>query len=86
MRQMCQALEAAHGVGVIHRDLKPQNIMQRSHGRILVMDFGLARTMEGDGMTQVGALVGTMEYMSPSRRWQRTRPALGSVRRRLDSL
>jgi serine/threonine protein kinase/tetratricopeptide (TPR) repeat protein len=65
MQQVCQALEAAHGVGVIHRDLKPQNIMRETSGRILVMDFGLARTMEGDGMTQVGALVGTMEYMSP---------------------
>ena len=65
MQQVCQALEAAHGVGVIHRDLKPQNIMREDSGRILVMDFGLARTMEGEGMTQVGALVGTMEYMSP---------------------
>jgi len=65
MQQVCQALEAAHSVGVIHRDLKPQNIMRENTGRILVMDFGLARTMEGDGMTQVGALVGTMEYMSP---------------------
>src|SRR6266567_6176136 len=51
--------------GVIHRDLKPQNIMQDRAGRILVMDFGLARTLEGEGMTQTGALVGTMEYMSP---------------------
>lgn len=65
IRQVCQALEAAHGAGVIHRDLKPQNIMREESGRILVMDFGLARTIEGDGMTQVGALVGTMEYMSP---------------------
>jgi len=65
MQQVCQALEAAHAVGVIHRDLKPQNIMREASGRILVMDFGLARTMEGDGMTQTGALVGTMEYMSP---------------------
>ena len=65
MQQVCQALQAAHSVGVIHRDLKPQNVMQESTGRILVMDFGLARTMEGDRMTQTGALVGTMEYMSP---------------------
>lgn len=65
IQQVCQALEAAHSVGVIHRDLKPQNIMRENTGRILVMDFGLARTIEGDGMTQVGALVGTMEYMSP---------------------
>ena len=65
MEQVCRALEAAHSVGVIHRDLKPQNIMQDKSGRIVVMDFGLARTLEGDGMTQTGALVGTMEYMSP---------------------
>jgi serine/threonine protein kinase/tetratricopeptide (TPR) repeat protein len=65
IQQVCQALHAAHSVGVIHRDLKPQNIMQDASGRILVMDFGLARTLEGDGMTQTGALVGTMEYMSP---------------------
>ncbi len=65
IQQVCQALDAAHSVGVIHRDLKPQNIMQDRSGRILVMDFGLARTLQGDGMTQTGALVGTMEYMSP---------------------
>jgi serine/threonine protein kinase/tetratricopeptide (TPR) repeat protein len=65
MQQICEALDASHSVGVIHRDLKPQNVMQEEGGRILVMDFGLARTMEGDGMTQTGALVGTMEYMSP---------------------
>jgi eukaryotic-like serine/threonine-protein kinase len=65
IEQVCRALEAAHNVGVIHRDLKPQNIMLDHNGRVLVMDFGLARTMEGDGMTQSGALVGTFEYMSP---------------------
>jgi len=65
MRQVCLALQAAHAVGVIHRDLKPQNIMRENTGRVLVMDFGLARTLEGDGMTQTGAWMGTMEYMSP---------------------
>ena len=65
IQQVCRALEAAHTVGVIHRDLKPQNIMRDKSGRILVMDFGLARTLQGDGMTQTGALLGTMDYMSP---------------------
>src|SRR5580700_4347600 len=66
IEQVCRALEAAHNVGVIHRDLKPQNIMwETDSGRILVMDFGLAKTLEGERMTQTGAMVGTMEYMSP---------------------
>jgi eukaryotic-like serine/threonine-protein kinase len=57
IRHVCLALEAAHSVGVIHRDLKPQNIMQDKQGRILVMDFGLARSIGSEGMTQTGALV-----------------------------
>jgi tetratricopeptide (TPR) repeat protein/predicted Ser/Thr protein kinase/transposase len=66
MRQVCRALEAAHAVGVIHRDLKPQNIMRDKQGRVVVMDFGLARLLDShDGMTQTGAIVGTLEYMSP---------------------
>jgi eukaryotic-like serine/threonine-protein kinase len=65
IRQVCLALDAAHTEGVIHRDLKPQNIMRDAQGRIVVMDFGLARSLESDGMTQTGALIGTMEYMSP---------------------
>jgi eukaryotic-like serine/threonine-protein kinase len=64
--QVCKALEVSHAEGVIHRDLKPQNIMLDEHGKVSVMDFGIARSMEvGGGMTQTGALVGTPEYMSP---------------------
>ena len=65
LRQVCAALEAAHVEGVVHRDLKPQNIMLESNGRVVVMDFGLARSMEATGMTQAGALMGTPAYMSP---------------------
>ncbi len=65
IQQICRALEVAHGEGVIHRDLKPQNVMLDPQGRIVVMDFGLARSFESHGMTQTGALVGTLEYMSP---------------------
>jgi serine/threonine protein kinase/tetratricopeptide (TPR) repeat protein len=64
--QVCKALEVSHAEGVIHRDLKPQNIMLDEQGKVSVMDFGIARSMEpGGGMTQTGALVGTPEYMSP---------------------
>ena len=65
LRQVCAALEAAHAEGVIHRDLKPQNIMIEASGRICVMDFGLARSMEANGMTQAGTVMGTPAYMSP---------------------
>jgi len=65
LRQVCTALEAAHAEGVIHRDLKPQNIMIESGGRVVVMDFGLARSMEATGLTQAGAVMGTPAYMSP---------------------
>ncbi len=65
VEQVCRALDTAHSEGVIHRDLKPQNIMRDKHGRIVVMDFGLARSLGDSGLTQTGALVGTLEYMSP---------------------
>jgi len=63
--QVCAGLEAAHSEGVIHRDLKPGNIMRDAAGRVVIMDFGLARSLQGDGMTQTGMMIGTMEYMSP---------------------
>ncbi|HKM80966.1 MAG TPA: tetratricopeptide repeat protein [Candidatus Acidoferrum sp.] len=72
IRQVCLALDAAHSAGIIHRDLKPQNIMQDKNGRILVMDFGLARSVETGGMTQTGALLGTIEYMSPEQSMGKT--------------
>jgi serine/threonine protein kinase/tetratricopeptide (TPR) repeat protein len=72
IRHVCMALDAAHSVGIIHRDLKPQNIMQDKAGRILVMDFGLARSVQSEGMTQTGALLGTIEYMSPEQAMGKT--------------
>ena len=65
MKQMLSGLQAAHREGIVHRDLKPGNIMRDAQGRIVVMDFGLARSIGGDGMTRTGAMLGTMEYMSP---------------------
>jgi predicted Ser/Thr protein kinase len=65
MLQVCRALEAAHEAGVVHRDLKPQNIMLAPDGRVLVMDFGVARSMQTTGMTRTGDMIGTPSYMSP---------------------
>ena len=63
--QVCRALESAHAAGVVHRDLKPQNIMLDVKDRVYVMDFGIAHSLETPGMTQTGVLMGTPEYMSP---------------------
>lgn len=65
IEQVCRGLEAAHSEAVIHRDLKPQNIMMDRSGKITVMDFGIARSTAPGGMTHTGALIGTPEYMSP---------------------
>ncbi len=62
-RQICAGLAAAHGKGVIHRDLKPQNIMMDKRGQIMIMDFGLASLAQR--VTGVEARNGTPAYMSP---------------------
>jgi serine/threonine protein kinase/tetratricopeptide (TPR) repeat protein len=64
-QQICRGLEAAHVEGVVHRDLKPQNVMVDDTARVWLMDFGLARSMEQAGMTRTGVLMGTPDYMSP---------------------
>jgi predicted Ser/Thr protein kinase/HAMP domain-containing protein len=65
-KQLCRALEAAHDQGIIHRDVKPQNIIVAPDGVVKVMDFGIARAVERKkGMTQTGLVVGTPEYMAP---------------------
>lgn len=65
MEQVAGGLAAVHREGIIHRDLKPGNIMRDKTGRVVVMDFGLARSLASDGMTRTGAMLGTIEYMSP---------------------
>ena len=64
-QQTCQGLAAAHEQDVVHRDLKPQNIMLDKAGNVLLTDFGLAKSLGASGMTETGALLGTPFYMSP---------------------
>ena len=64
-KQICEGLNEAHRLGVVHRDLKPQNIMIDKQGNARIMDFGIARSLESKGTTRPGVMIGTPEYMSP---------------------
>ncbi|MDH7512884.1 MAG: protein kinase [Clostridiales bacterium] len=64
-RQVCEGLAEAHRLGVVHRDLKPSNIMIDKEGQARIMDFGIARSMKAKGITGLGVMIGTPEYMSP---------------------
>jgi serine/threonine protein kinase/tetratricopeptide (TPR) repeat protein len=63
--EVADALEYAHQQGVVHRDMKPSNLLLSPSGRLSVNDFGLARMLEQPGMTMTGEFVGTPAYMSP---------------------
>jgi serine/threonine protein kinase/tetratricopeptide (TPR) repeat protein len=64
-KQICQGLSEAHRQGVIHRDLKPSNIIVDRSGNVHIMDFGIALSRETEGLTDPGAVPGTIEYLAP---------------------
>ena len=64
-KQICEGLSEAHKLGVVHRDLKSNNIMIDKEGNVRIMDFGIARSLEAKGITGAGMMIGTPEYMSP---------------------
>jgi serine/threonine-protein kinase len=63
--QVCSALDYAHMRGLVHRDIKPGNIMVKRNGEVKLMDFGIAHTRHFDALTMPGTLIGTPAYMSP---------------------
>lgn len=66
IKDMCRALDYAHGKGFVHRDIKPENILFREDGSAVLTDFGIARITDSDpSITRVGTVVGTPQYMSP---------------------
>jgi len=64
-RQVCDGLGEAHRLRIVHRDLKPHNIMIDTEGNAKIMDFGVARSLREEGLTQAGYAVGTPTYMAP---------------------
>ena len=64
-RQVCDGLEHAHSNGLVHRDLKPGNLIERDDGTVKIADFGIARAVEGTELTETGTVVGTAAYLAP---------------------
>jgi len=64
-KQVCEGLAEAHRLRVVHRDLKPQNIMIDKEGNAKIMDFGISHSLEAKGVTRTGMIIGTPDFMSP---------------------
>ncbi|MFQ5458404.1 MAG: protein kinase [Myxococcota bacterium] len=74
MADVADALHYAHAEGIIHRDVKPANLILADDGRIMVADFGLAKSTDEESMTLTGSLLGTVRYLSPEQAMARRIP------------
>ena len=63
--EMCAALQVVHAAGLVHRDIKPANVLVTGDGQVKLLDFGIARMAAASGLTQIGTLLGTAQYLSP---------------------
>lgn len=63
--EVCEVLEYAHRAGIVHRDIKPQNILLTPDGGVKVTDFGIARALAATGITETGTVLGSVQYISP---------------------
>jgi eukaryotic-like serine/threonine-protein kinase len=63
--QICNGLEAAHASGLVHRDVKPRNLLLRPDGVLKIADFGIARAAESTRLTEIGTILGTAAYLAP---------------------
>ena len=79
LAQVGDALGAAHAAGIVHRDVKPANLIVTPAGKIKVTDFGIARAAEGVGITRTGAVMGTPQYLSPEQAEGRPATAASDV-------
>jgi len=79
LAQVGEALGAAHRAGIIHRDVKPANLIVTPQGKVKVTDFGIARAADGVGITRTGAVMGTPQYLSPEQAEGRPATAASDV-------
>lgn len=79
MSQAARALQTAHDAGIVHRDIKPGNLMITSDGRVKITDFGIARAQQSNTLTQTGMVMGTAQYVSPEQASGKTVTAASDI-------